>query len=565
MKVSALLTLTITGLLFACTVGFTELAETTEASENGLYYVAVDGDDDNPGTLAEPWGTIQHAADLLAAGDAVQVRGGVYHEAVTVNVSGSESGGYITFQSYPGETAVLDGNGLSVPDDDTGLILIIDQHHLIIDGLEIRNYTTGTPHRVPVGINVRGIAHHIHLTNNHIHHVETNAPVDGDLLGADAHGIAIFGTESPQSLHNILIDGNNLHDLKLGSSEAMVFNGNVETFTVTNNLIYDSDNIALDFIGFEGTAPDEAYDQARDGMVSDNIIHHIDTIDNPAYGGERSAGGIYVDGGQNIIIERNQVYEANIGIEIASEHAGRATSQIMVRNNFVYHNHIAGIAMGGYDEERGSTEDSFIINNTLYHNDSQQDGNGELMIQYDTRNNVIKNNVFCANDQNLLISNAYTANSGNAVDNNLYFAMAGADDSEWQWQDVYYQGFDEYQASTGNDANSLFVDPLLVDETAPDLHLQSTSPAINVGEGLLETGELDIDGEERVNDGRIDMGADEYWETAVMTEFIYLALVVTSEPSQAGYVANNSDKIQPGRIKPSGRFWFTRLSQTARQ
>ena len=46
------------------------------------------------------------------AGDTVYVMGGVYNEVVTFANSGSATAGYITFESYPGQTAIVDGTGL---------------------------------------------------------------------------------------------------------------------------------------------------------------------------------------------------------------------------------------------------------------------------------------------------------------------------------------------------------------------------------------------------------------------------------------------------------------------
>src|SRR3972149_340491 len=46
-------------------------------SEPG-FFVALDGDDANPGTLDQPWSTIQHAADILNPGETVFVRAGMY-------------------------------------------------------------------------------------------------------------------------------------------------------------------------------------------------------------------------------------------------------------------------------------------------------------------------------------------------------------------------------------------------------------------------------------------------------------------------------------------------------
>jgi hypothetical protein len=72
------------------------------------FYVATTGNDSNSGALTSPWRTIQHAADAARAGSTVNARGGVYEELVSVNASGNASEGYITFRSYPGETAILE-------------------------------------------------------------------------------------------------------------------------------------------------------------------------------------------------------------------------------------------------------------------------------------------------------------------------------------------------------------------------------------------------------------------------------------------------------------------------
>ena len=47
------------------------------ATQGGnVYYVATWGNDTNPGTIEEPWRTIQRAADVMTAGDTVYIMGG---------------------------------------------------------------------------------------------------------------------------------------------------------------------------------------------------------------------------------------------------------------------------------------------------------------------------------------------------------------------------------------------------------------------------------------------------------------------------------------------------------
>ena len=126
---------------------------------------------------------------------------------------------------------------------------------------------------------------------------------------------------------------NELANLTLGSSEALVVNGNVEDFLIEGNRVHDTNNIGIDVIGFEGTAPDLTVDQARDGIVRGNTVWNIDSYGNPAYGDSRSADGVYVDGGRDVVVEANVIHDVNIGIELASEHAGRSTRNVTVRNN----------------------------------------------------------------------------------------------------------------------------------------------------------------------------------------------------------------------------------------
>lgn len=477
---------------------------------NASFYVATTGNDSNPGTLAAPWRTVQHAADTARAGSTVYVRGGIYEELVSIKASGNASDGFITFRSYPDETAILDASHFT-PTGRTAILTIQNRSYVRVVGFEIRNFRTAEHRLAPLGISVIGAGSHIELLKNNVHHIEnTFQGRDRPGSGGNGFGIAVYGTDAKAPITDLIIDGNEVHHLKTGSSESLVVNGNVTNFRITNNVVHDNNNIGIDVIGFERTAPDPSVDQARDGIVSNNLVYNITSKGNPAYRDEENSDGIYVDGGTRVLIERNVIHNVDFGIELASEHKDRATSYITARNNLIYRCHTAGVSIGGYAPDRGHTEHSTVVGNTLYENDTSATGTGEFQMQWNMADNVFENNIVYAGSRCLMILNRSQLDKNHmpaVIDYNLYYCDSGANASTWAGASGTVTGVDKYVEATGNDRHSRFLDPHFVDPAANDLHLQSDSPAISAGTtNDLPVGEFDLDGSPRVQSGKIDIG-----------------------------------------------------------
>jgi hypothetical protein len=428
-------------------------AETTAAT--GTFYVALTGRDSNPGTIDSPWKTIQHAADSMKAGDTVYLHGGVYHESVDIQVSGSATAGPVTFQSYPGETAILDGAGLTPPADNIrGLINIENQSYVTVRGLEIRNYQTTNAAATPSGIWVAGGGSHIQILNNLVHDIGTAAEASGNALG-----IGVYGTESKAALDSITISDNQLHNLKTGSAKSLTINGNVTNFAISCNIIHDVDNIGIAASGFDGLVSDPAFDYAHNGTISRNIVYNITAKNNPAEHDAYNAEGILVDGGSQVTIESNLLYNVDIGIEIASHQKGRNAQDVIARNNLVYRANSVGITIDGYSTDVGGADHCTIANNTLFQNDTRNTGSGEFQIQYYATNNLFKNNIVFATSQGLFI-NDYTKEGPDPADlnYNLYFSSVPESDAEFVWRGKDQGGFPVYQAKAGMDQHSRFAD-----------------------------------------------------------------------------------------------------------
>jgi hypothetical protein len=483
-------------------------SSSSNAQVGGTYYVAPTGSDSNNGSLSSPWKTIQYAVTKAIAGDTVNVRAGTYPEIVNITRSGlATTGQRIIFRNYPGEHPVIDAAGKSVTNGQSGVINLTDVSYVTVDGFEVKNLTSSSTSNVPVGIFITGAGSYVEVLNNHIHDIKTSASG----CNANALGLAVYGNKAPDSINNLTISGNELDHLTLGCSESMSINGNVQYWRVTNNIVHDNNNIGIDAIGFEGTSTG-TYDQARDGLISGNTVYNITSYGNSAYGNEYAADGIYVDGGTRIVIENNIIHHTDFGIELASEHKGKSTSYITARNNLVWNNNAAGITIGGYASSTGSTDFCTVVNNTFLFNDSKNTGAGEFQIQFYANNNVVKNNIFYASSQGVLINSLNNSSANPAdVDYNIYYSSVGTGNAQFTWKGTSYNGFAAYFAATGKDARSQFIDPKFISTSTPDLHVQSSSPAINAGLALDSSviGTLDFAKNPRVQGSNVDAGAYE--------------------------------------------------------
>ncbi|MFZ1918804.1 MAG: Ig-like domain repeat protein [Terriglobales bacterium] len=535
------------------------------AQAGANYYVSTKGNDHNRGTFAEPWLTIRHAANTAAAGATVHVMGGVYRQSITFPKSGTRSQP-ITFTSYPGQMAVIDGAGLK-PSGVQGLINITNQNYITINGFEIRNYTTGNAAATPTGVWITGHGTGIQILNNLVHHITTKSEKNGN-----AFGISVYGSSKTPITH-LVISGNEVYDLKTGNSESVNVDGNVTHFEITNNLIHDNDNIGIDAIGYEGVGP-VGYDEAMYGEISGNTIYNISGIKNPGEGRSYDADGLYCDGCAYVTFENNVIFQADYGIETTSENqvclangtewsggnsgsgtAAKGTSPCYgryatVRNNLFYHANSCGVSMGGYAKATskgghsnggGSSYADVFVNNTLYDNGTQRGSSmegtpsGDFQIQYQVgsaQGNYFENNVVYSGSPNIWINSFVPASTSYpgppaTLNWNLYNSSAGyVKGTSILWDDVAsFASFANYQSLAGEDADSVNADPQFVNlgAVSVDLDIQSTSPAFQSGGTRLSCsvgwcdphgssrgsiyGATDLSGNPRTTNGRINMGA----------------------------------------------------------
>jgi hypothetical protein len=156
-------------------------------SGTSTYIVATTGSDANPGTLAAPFATAQHCADVAQPGDTCQFRTGAF-AGFTPPRDGTALA-MITFRAYPGESPVIDGAvgtvaGTSYP---TTAINGSGRAYVVVDGLAVDG---------------KSLAYQgIELTTSSFITIK-----NADVQGAIASGIALTGG------HDITVRANTLHD-----------------------------------------------------------------------------------------------------------------------------------------------------------------------------------------------------------------------------------------------------------------------------------------------------------------------------------------------------------------
>ncbi|MCA9023504.1 MAG: right-handed parallel beta-helix repeat-containing protein, partial [Planctomycetaceae bacterium] len=152
------------------------------------YYIATTGNDQNPGTLNQPFRTISRGLNSARQpGDNVIVRKGIYPQARTLNLANpGAADNYITLKAYRDEEVIIDGSNL--PENAT--LIAVLSHHIRIQGFTVRNSQN-------IGISIWGPGTRVHaveVIGNRVHHCQNSGIYAGfnrlsdpvrDLLIAD--------------------------------------------------------------------------------------------------------------------------------------------------------------------------------------------------------------------------------------------------------------------------------------------------------------------------------------------------------------------------------------------
>lgn len=447
---------------------------TLEASGGKVYYVSPTGSDTNPGTITKPWKTIQKAANTMVAGDSTTVLAGNYNERVKVTNSGTAG---MPIAYWAQGTVTMNG-------------FTVRANYISLKGFDISN--TGTFSGDGWGPDQWGIyleGKNCMIENNYVHYatrggivlratitneaMTSNCVVRNNRLYRNSQvGIEVYGTSH-------LIEGNEIwgtiqyHPLWSNpptwvDADGMRFFGGGHTFrrNYIHDISYrDPENVNPHIDCFQ-TWSDTDHLAGHDIVFEENFCKNLEVKDAQAFG-----KGFMLWGASNLII-RNNIIQSFCGINAQS------------------------------------SQNLTIVNNTFASDLSFPPDYGPVGVNLkQTPNSVVKNSIFYDfRSYSINVDDSISQQGADIGYNMMYRSDARSPSGSYYPTDLWR------------------VNPMFVNLTSGDFHLQPSSPAVDAGISLAIVTN-DFDGTLRPQGARYDIGAYELLVSRTTTSLVYLPLL----------------------------------------
>jgi M6 family metalloprotease-like protein len=473
-----------------------------------VIHVKTDGDDLNDGSnwaLAKK--TVQAGINTPMVGDEVWVAAGTYEERITLKSAVSVYGGFEGNETARAErdwtvhVTILDGNAVgSVVTVPSGVAA-----STVIDGFTIRN---GSAERGG-GIHAADYASPV-ISNNRI---------TGNRASSGA-GIYCFDYGSPTILNNVII-GNSVLDWGGG-----IYIRNNPNATISNNtIVYNTARWGAGVAAFHSVP-----------TITNNTI----SLNNASTG---NGGGIYLENTSTAIITDNRITgndaPGGAGIHCSNSSAVIANNRIAGNAGTfgagIYYSHSAGttqgnVIIGNFAANQGGAiycsnySTPTIANNSITKNTAEADGGA---IYSSKSSPIIGNNIIAFNFLGIVRSGGAPTLMNNCVYGNEFYDYAGL--------------------APGN--GDISVDPKLASLEYGDMHIQPDSPCRNAGaNSLVQLGWVDMDGQARIQGGRVDIGADESDGTTWIPSLPVVYVTTTGSDNNDGSTWDLAKRTVQGAI-----------------
>ena len=421
-----------------------------------VYYVDQDEiggtcSDNGPGTIDEPWCSIDKANSTLQDGETVYIRAGTYDATIRPDNSGSSDSSRITYSNYDSETVTFT--------QAVYCLRLIDKSYITVSGIKFYN-----------------CERNLYIQNSH-HNNITSCEFDTPMGPSTWAGSRVYDGSTYNRITNCTFSR---YGEQSGSAGAEDDHGCILDIGNDNSVDTSDHNLVANNTFFYGGHHILGV-YANYNVVRNNTFHNEEWY--PCHRPE--AGGLC--GNRNVILNtsdpngnRRNVIEDNYIVfagvppdQVSSTGLSVRTQHNIVRRNIFYYCDSSGVALSVDGSNNNDASNNYIYNNVFYHNgyllvDDWNPRKSGLMLArwndsagYNPMTNVaIKNNIF--HDNNMFAIYYYYVDEAEQV---------VADN----WLEEGDPGFMDL---TGQ------ADPF--DFTVFDFHLAPGSPCINNG-GFLTT------------------------------------------------------------------------------
>jgi hypothetical protein len=312
---------------------------TTHARE---YFVSLKGFDNNPGTVDNPFRTIQKASGQVKPGDTITIRGGTYLLDAQFKPQGGEQGNWVVYRSMPGEKAILDGSEIYVVDGGNkgqlfsrttqGVVQIEKASYVKFENIGVINSRAA-------GFIVRGPSTHIILDS-----CTTDRTYNSGIGLWYADSVKVYNCEVVRANDR---EYRNAEVPRPGEAphEAISICG-ARFFDVAYNHVHNCYKEGID-----------CKEVSRYGIIHHNYVHDVPR---QAY---------YVDAWfgllEDIELYENVAHDSAWGFAISVEGKESEVRNIRFHHNVIYNMKAAGVLFGVWGGD-GPRSDIHIFNNTFY-------------------------------------------------------------------------------------------------------------------------------------------------------------------------------------------------------
>lgn len=393
------------------------------------------------------------------------VRNGTYDERIEIpEILGADSLQTITFQSEQGDSSLVILQQTTTPSDSNYVVLLDGTDWVRFQGITFEN-TSPNYGRL---IELRNAAQ-----NNHFY---KNAFIGRDINTTSSNYILVYASSANNNLNNVFE-----HNYFLEGSRGLYLqapsNNRTEGTIVKDNHFENQYYRAIEL----------AYQNGA--IITNNLI-----TSNTNYS---AFSAIYLNQvHEDVLVTKNIIKDILRGYGIVLTGGdGLANKQGLVANNFIY------LGLGGtlncYGIQVANANYQQIYHNTVHLHTTGSDSRAFML----SSNNVaVKNNIFYCSERGY----AYHQTSGTDISTD-YNNILTSDANFASYNGILVTDFNNWQAVSGGDANSLSIEPRFI---AIDSFAIEEVDLNKAGTPLLAVTD-DIEGEPR-NSVTPDIGADEF-------------------------------------------------------